>query len=629
MLIANNCTRENGQFMGDQLCYVKIAYLMVQNSDCDKIMMSMSPANEMHFVWQKFIDTYNVEVIYDNFNPGDNIARWDAWDKWRKDRSINGRPFDEYRELYLRIHGLQRQTILCGGEIGKGNIFEYIYYGQEHLPKECIGADWFDDTLCYHPEQTKKRDVYIAPHCKTQGNAIFTFEYWREVIHHLLTAEVSVTIGYENNYFDVSHPLYTRYWGDHKQWFDEVCKHKLVACGNTGTGWVSAACGIPLITMEPHNSCMQDHRYRQCGLKNIVEVIDGFTLDSLNNDMNRAAEYCANRIIEFVKQKVVLTTGCYDILHAGHILHLQRSKALGTKLIVALNSDSSVKMIKGESRPINSESKRKSVLEAIRYVDEVYIFDGPTAIELIKKIQPYAITAGYGYKEADIVGKDLVEKAIITCTDADGLSTTNIAKKLRTGDIVEICKKAESYSVNPLSKLIFLAEQFQSVAHLSGDVADIGTCRGGSAYVLRQLTEKHLHCFDTWAGTPYDDPLCHHKAGSWPASLEECQLLVGNAHYHQGVFPEWDGDSATDENYRPAGEQFFCFVYIDTDTYQSVKDAIIFFELNTVYGAKIVIDDYDWEPCAGVKKAVDEIVKEKGLVWQMSVYQHTCILTRR
>ncbi len=596
MLIANNCTRDNGQFMGDQISYLKVAYLLVQNSDADKIIMSMSPSNEMHFVWQKFIDTYNVEVLYDTFNPGDNNARWAAWDQWKKEREIDGRKFDYYRELYLRIHGAFRQNILCGFERGanRANIYEYVYYGQEHLPDSCIGSDWFDDSLAYHPEHTKEYDVYIAPHCKTQGNVTFTFEYWTMVVQQLLAAGVQVTIGYEGRFCD--NLQVRKHWGDHKQWFEEVCKHKLVACGNTGTGWVAAACGIPLITMEPHNSCMQDHRYRQCGLKNLVEVIDGFTLDSLNNDMVRAAEYCANRIIEFVKQKVVMTTGCYDILHAGHIRHLQKSRALGTKLIVALNSDDSIRRLKGDSRPINKEADRKAVLEALRCVDEVRVFNHLTAIDLIQEIKPDVLTVGFGYKPEDIVGRNLVPEAVVTCTEDTDLSTTKIVKKQRIGDLVAICHHAEKFSINPFAKLYLLAEQFLSCQHLEGDVADLGSYRGGSAYVLRQLTTKHLHLFDTWAGTPIDDDLCHHKMGEWAADFSECQENVGTAIYHVGIFPESAEHIATRQ---------FCFVYVDSDTYQSVSDAIAFFWPRIVYGGKMVFDDYGWEPCAGVKKAVD------------------------
>lgn len=622
MLIANNCTRENGQFMGDQICYIKIAYLMVQNSDADKILMSMSPANEMHFLWQKFIDTYNVEVIYDNFNPGDNHQRWEAWDKWRVSREINGISFDYYRELYLRIHGVLRQSILSGTEIGtnRKNIYEYVYYGQEHLPETCLGSDWFDDTLIYHPEHTRERDVYIAPFCKTQGNLIFTFYYWETVVRYLISVGVSVTVGHEGPFCEdlVGHPLYKKYWGDHKQWLEEVCRHKLVACGNTGTGWVAAACGIPLITMEPHNSCMADHRYRQCGLKNIVEVIDGFTLDSLNNDVLRAAEYCANRIIEEVKQVVVMTTGCYDILHAGHIRHLERSRALGSKLIVALNSDSSVQQLKGYNRPINPQEDRKAVLTALRCVDEVVIFDELTAQRLIAELKPDILTVGYGYKAEDIIGRELVSKAVVTCTESTGLSTTKIVKKIRIGEIVEICKKAMEYSINPFSKLNLLADQFLSCIELQGDVVDLGSYKGGSAFVLRCLSKKPLHLFDTWEGTPYSDDLCHHKKGEWVVPLATCKLNIGEAYYHKGIFP------ATAELLK---DRQFCFVFVDSDTYQSVKDAIEFFWPRMVYSGKMVFDDYGWEPCAGVKKAIDEVIFSGQK--QVIANQYTAIFTKR
>src|ERR1700722_5082296 len=137
MLIANNCTRESGSFMGDQLCALKTAYLFVQNTpDIDRVIMSVSPGNEMHFLWEKFIDSYLVELVYDAFNPGDWPSRWNAWDKWRAEREIEGRKFDHLRELYLRIHGNQRQTVLCGSErgLGRRNIYEYWLAGQENMP---------------------------------------------------------------------------------------------------------------------------------------------------------------------------------------------------------------------------------------------------------------------------------------------------------------------------------------------------------------------------------------------------------------------------------------------------------------------------------------------------------------
>ena len=94
LLISFNGTRENGQFMGDQAVSLKVAYLFAQNNPCDKILLAMSPANELHFLWQKFIDDYKVEVVYDIFHPGNMEQRFQAWNQWRNERHIEGRPFD-------------------------------------------------------------------------------------------------------------------------------------------------------------------------------------------------------------------------------------------------------------------------------------------------------------------------------------------------------------------------------------------------------------------------------------------------------------------------------------------------------------------------------------------------------
>lgn len=633
MLIAQNETVESGSFMGDQLCSLKTAYLMVLNQPgVDRVLMSVSPGNQLHFLWTKFIERFNIELIHDDWNPGDWPSRHGAWDRWRRERKINGIPFDHYRELYLRIHGAMRQLTLCGHErgLGRKNIYEYWLAGQENAPDTFPGADWFDDSLIHHPPLTRERDVYISPHCKTQGNITFTFDFWSDVVHRLVDAGVSVTVGYDGYFCQdlVGHPCYKKHWGNHREWMEQVCRHKLVACGNTGTGWLAAACGTPMITMEPHNSCMPDHRYRECGLKNIVEVVDGFKLDELNNDMARVAQYVSQRIIEEVKRCVVMTTGCYDILHAGHIRHLERSRVLGTKLIVALNSDQSVKSLKGPERPINPQNQRKAVLEAIRFVDEVRIFDGHDASDLIRELRPDVLACGFGYTPEKIIGRDIVEsyggKVAITCPgDArDEPSTTKIVRRLRAADVHAIIRAGAPYSVNPLEKLRLMAEEFLSVAHLPGDVADLGTYRGGTALILRRLApEKAMFIFDTWEGNPYDDPLCHHRKGEWACSLDDCVTLVGKSHktaFVKGIFPSsmHGMDCCT-----------FCFVYVDMDTYQSTKDALEWFWPRMVPGGKILIDDFGWEPCRGTKKAVDEMFTESQR--RVVESQYACIIEKK
>lgn len=131
---------------------------------------------------------------------------------------------------------------------------------------------------------------------------------------------------------------------------------------------------------------------------------------------------------DIVKTKLVFTNGCFDIIHKGHVNYLKESKKLGYKLIVGLNSDESVKKIKGACRPINKQEDRKEVLEALDCVDEVIIFEENTPYELIKKIKPDIITKGGDYKtKKEVVGHDLAEVVLIPYKE--GYSTTKILEK--------------------------------------------------------------------------------------------------------------------------------------------------------------------------------------------------------
>lgn len=131
---------------------------------------------------------------------------------------------------------------------------------------------------------------------------------------------------------------------------------------------------------------------------------------------------------EDVDQKVVFTNGCFDILHRGHIEYLEQSRKLGHKLVVGLNSDASVKRLKGDLRPINNEQDRVRALKALRCVDEVYIFEEDTPYKLIKMIEPDIITKGGDYKPEDVIGNDLADVVILPYVE--NYSTTNIVDKM-------------------------------------------------------------------------------------------------------------------------------------------------------------------------------------------------------
>ena len=123
----------------------------------------------------------------------------------------------------------------------------------------------------------------------------------------------------------------------------------------------------------------------------------------------------------------VFTNGCFDILHKGHIELLAYCKSLG-HVTVGLNSDDSVKRLKGSSRPMNTESDRKRILEAIRYVDEVVIFGEDTPYELLLRLKPDVIVKGGDYRAHEVIGSDLCEVRIFETVK--GYSTTNIINRV-------------------------------------------------------------------------------------------------------------------------------------------------------------------------------------------------------
>jgi D-sedoheptulose 7-phosphate isomerase len=136
-------------------------------------------------------------------------------------------------------------------------------------------------------------------------------------------------------------------------------------------------------------------------------------------------------------EKIVFTNGCFDILHAGHIDLLSKAKGLGTKLIVGINSDASVKAIKGNDRPINNQHDRAEMLRSLRFVDEVHIFNELTPESLVKQIKPDVIVKGGDWKESEIVGADFVRAnggEVFSLPLKKGLSTTDVIERIGTSD---------------------------------------------------------------------------------------------------------------------------------------------------------------------------------------------------
>ena len=136
----------------------------------------------------------------------------------------------------------------------------------------------------------------------------------------------------------------------------------------------------------------------------------------------------------FKNDKIVFTNGCFDILHKGHIEYLAKAASLGTKLVIGLNTDASVKRLKGDSRPVNDENARALLLASLVFVDEVIFFDTDTPRDLIDFVQPDVLVKGGDYKSEEIVGHDIVKAQggeVITINFIEGYSTTSMIEKMK------------------------------------------------------------------------------------------------------------------------------------------------------------------------------------------------------
>ncbi len=131
-------------------------------------------------------------------------------------------------------------------------------------------------------------------------------------------------------------------------------------------------------------------------------------------------------------QQVIFTNGCFDIMHMGHVDYLSRAADLGGVLVVGLNSDKSVRSIKGPGRPLQDEASRSFLLASLFFVNAVILFDQDTPVELLNRIKPGILVKGNDYKPEEVVGADIVTShggRIMTLDIVKGYSTTSIINK--------------------------------------------------------------------------------------------------------------------------------------------------------------------------------------------------------
>jgi D-beta-D-heptose 7-phosphate kinase/D-beta-D-heptose 1-phosphate adenosyltransferase len=145
-------------------------------------------------------------------------------------------------------------------------------------------------------------------------------------------------------------------------------------------------------------------------------------------EAGKIGEYAAEHRKE--GKKIVFTNGCFDVIHRGHIEYLRKAKEMGDILIIGLNTDASVRLNKGESRPVNSEEDRAEVLSSLEFVDCVVLFDDKKPVSLIKAVKPDILVKGGDYRAEDVAGRQYAGKTVIL-PYVPGYSTTRTLKKIK------------------------------------------------------------------------------------------------------------------------------------------------------------------------------------------------------
>ena len=142
----------------------------------------------------------------------------------------------------------------------------------------------------------------------------------------------------------------------------------------------------------------------------LARVVAGESSQALSKVLSRAALTARVADARAHGVRIVLTNGCFDLLHVGHLHLLQRARALGDMLVVAINDDASVKKLKGQSRPLIPEVQRAEMLAALRFVDYVTLFSESTPLRLIQVVRPDVLVKGGDYSPDQVVGRDVVER---------------------------------------------------------------------------------------------------------------------------------------------------------------------------------------------------------------------------
>lgn len=306
------------------------------------------------------------------------------------------------------LHKIGEYNFLIISDYGKGQISPFIKQvikkGNSHKVKTIIdpyGKDWsnYKHSYCLTPNKKELEGVVGKISSKVE-----LIKKSKKLLNDLKLNCLLVTLGSEGMFLIKKNQKHIFLDAIEKQVFD------VTGAGDT----VCAAFTFFLsVGFDEDKAIFYANQFASLSVikfgvspVSIKEYYDNFIKFSDHNKVIKNNNHLTNLVTLYksLKLNIVFTNGCFDIIHAGHVKYLESSKNLGDILIVAVNSDNSIKKLKGENRPINKLNNRIKILASFSFIDHVIVFDDLTPIKLIEVISPNVITKGNGYKKNQVVG---------------------------------------------------------------------------------------------------------------------------------------------------------------------------------------------------------------------------------